>query len=181
MSDLEPPDNVFPIRFKRSKDDLPTAPVKKGPPDYKRPFCINHLFEYDLDERVVRCTLCDRKFDAFEALDHLGRSWSAYDFNHRNVRGEIEELRKERERIAKQVSNLKAQRRRLVPNVRKDVESLRSGLWKHGHERNPEIAAAMMRTMQKSVEKILRTLDSFGDDEAKDKAAGSPAGGQGDG
>ncbi len=168
----DPTDNVVHIRFKRTKEDLPTAPVKKSRSDASRPFCVTHFFEYDMDERSVSCVRCGRKFDAFEALDHLGRQWANYDFTHRDVRGEIAALKKQRDAVAKQVTNLKARRRRLVPNVRQDVERVRSELWRHQQERNPEIAAAIMRTIRGRIEKILGTLDSFGD-EPESKTAGS--------
>lgn len=170
---VDPIDNVVHIRFKRTKEDLPTPPVQKARPGAHRPYCGTHLFEYDMDERSVSCLKCGRKFDAFEALDHLGREWAAYDFNHRNVRGEIADLHKQRDKVAKQVTNLKAQRRRLVPNVRQDVERVRSELWRHGHEKNPEIKDAIWRTVQGRIEKILRTLDAFGDEESTKRAVGA--------
>ncbi len=165
-------DNVVHVRFKRTKEDLPTPPVKKGKGDAKRPFCVTHFFEYDMDERVVSCVRCNRKFDAFEALDCLGREWANYDYTHRNARAEIADLKKQRDAIAKQVANLKAQRRRLVPNVRQDVERIRSELWRHDHEKNPEIARALMRTIRGRLEKILVTIDTFGEEPRTRAASG---------
>ena len=166
----DPNDNVVVLRFKRSKEDLPTAPVKKGPRK-DRPFCTTHFFVYDRDERSVSCSRCERTFDAFEAFEHLAQQWSNYDYNHRDVRAEIEDLAAQRAKVAKQVANLKAQRRRLVPNVRQDVERVRSELWRHEQEKNPDIRLAIMRTIRARIEKVLHTLDTFGDEDATAEAA----------
>lgn len=163
---IDQADNVVHLRFKRTKEDLPTAPIKKAQPTEARPFCLDHFFEYDRDERTVSCSRCGRNFDAFEAFESLAQRWSHYDYNHRNARAEIKSLEAERAKIAKQVTNLKAQRRRLVPNVRQDVERVRSELWRHEHEKNPDIAAAIMRTLRGRIEKVLHTIETFGDDEA---------------
>lgn len=166
------PSNVVHIRFKRTKEDLPTAPVtkKRGGPAF--PYCAAHFFEYDMDERSVSCARCGRNFDPFEALDHLGRQWASYDFTHRNVRGEIADLEKQRDAIAKQVRNLKARRRRLVPNVRQDVERIGSDLWRYQQEKNADISRAIMRTLQLRVTKILGALDAFGDEPEAEKSEG---------
>lgn len=168
-----PPDNVIRVRFKRTKDDLPTAPVKKAARANDLPFCHTHYFEYDSDNRTVECSRCGRSFDAFEAFEHLARNWANYDYNHRNVRGEIKALEAERARIAKQVTNLKAQRRRLVPNVRQDVERVRSELWRHEHEKNAGIAAAILRSVRDRIEKVLHTIEKFGDVDEKKVSEGS--------
>jgi chorismate mutase len=173
----DPTDNVIRVRFKRTKEDLPMAPMKRAAPT-DRPFCTTHFFEYDRDERTVSCPRCGRSFDAFEAFEHLARQWASYDFNHRNVRGEIAELQKERAKVAKQVTNLKAQRRRLVPNVRQDVERVRSELWRHEHEKNPDIAGAIMRTIKTRLERVLHTLDKFGDEEQTKVAVSMSSGGE---
>lgn len=169
----EPDDNVIRIRFRRTKEDLPTAPIKQVPRDYTRPFCTTHLFVYDKDARTVSCSRCERQFDPFEAFEHLAQNWAHYDYNHRNARGEIAELQNERAKIAKQVSNLKAQRRRLVPNVRQDVERLRSEFWRHEHEKNPTIAGAIKTTIWNRIDKILATLAKFGDEADAKKVEGA--------
>lgn len=159
-------DNVVNISFRRrSKEDLPDPPVKKTRRRSSRAYCGNHFFEYDMDERSVSCTRCGRSFDAFEALDHLGRNWERYDFNHRNARREIADLEKEREAVAKQVKNLKARKSRLVPAVRQDVERLRGELRKCQRETNADMAKAVLLAALCRVDKIMRTLEAFGEDE----------------
>ncbi len=159
----DPYDNVVHLRFKkRSPEDLPTAPIKKSSDGKDRPFCSTHFFEYDMDERTVSCTRCGRSFDPLEALDHLSKVWQRYDWAHRNARQEIADLKDEHDHILKQVKNLKSQRRRLVPNVRQDVERVRNELGRHGWEKNPEIRDAIMRTIRGRIDKILSTLEAFG-------------------
>lgn len=160
----EEPDNVVHLRFKRTKEDLPTPPVKKHDKKKSPPYCGLHFFVYDLDEREVSCSRCGRKFDALEALDHLGRKWSEYDYTHRNARKEIEELKKEREQLAKQVTNLKARRRRLVPNVQKDIERARSELWRVMREKNHTIAVQKMGGIQVHLNSAINTLSAFGNE-----------------
>ena len=162
----DPPDNVIRVRFKRTKEDLPAPPIHKAAATIGRPFCVTHFFEYDPDARTVTCPRCDRFFDPFEAFDLLARDWKNYDWNHRNVRGEIAELRATRTKLARQVTNLKAQRRRLVPNVRQDVERVRSELSRHAQEKNPEIKGAIMLTIRRRLEKVLFVLARFGDEDA---------------
>jgi len=159
------PDNVVHLRFKRTKEDLPTPPVKKHDKKKSPPYCALHFFEYNLDEREVSCSRCGRKFDALEALDHLGRKWSEYDYTHRNARKEIEELKKEGEQLTKQVTNLKARRRRLVPNVQKDIERARSELWRAMREKSHTIAVQKMGGIQVYLNSAINTLAAFGNDQ----------------
>ena len=61
----------------------------------------------------MTCSRCGRQFDAFEALECLGREWSSYDINHRMLRHEIKDLTERREALRREVKNLQAQLRRL--------------------------------------------------------------------
>lgn len=163
---IDPSNNVVHFQFKkRSPEDLPAPPVKRAK-GKDVPFCSTHFFEYDMDLRTVECSRCGRNFDPLEALEHLGNQWRNYDLNHREVRREIADLQKERDRIAKQVTNLKGQRRRLVPNVRQDVDRIRSELWDFARAKKPEIADPIMRSLQQRIARVLNTIDTFGDEAA---------------
>jgi len=157
-------DNVIPFPFKkRGEGDLPPAPVKKV--KESAPFCSAHMFEVDEERREVTCSRCERSFDAFEALGLLARDWSNYDWSHRSARHEIADLAKEREDIKKQVSNLKAQRRKLVPNVRVDLQHAQSNLFRASNERSDDVRSGMLREAGRYLDRAQRTIDTFGTDE----------------
>lgn len=157
-------DNVIPFPFKKRGDgDLPMAPVRKAKVD--APFCSAHMFEIDEEHRVVTCSRCERSFDAFEALGLLARDWSHYDWSHRSARHEIADLTKEREAIKKQVSNLKAQRRKLVPNVRVALQRAQTNLFRASNERSDDVRAGMLREAGRALDVAQRTIDSFGAEE----------------
>ena len=158
-------DNVIPFPFKkRGEGDMPRAPVVKAKTPLL-PFCIAHSFEIDEERREVTCSRCERSFDAHEALGLLARDWANYDWSHRSVRHEIADLTKEREAIKKQVSNLKAQRRKLVPNVRVDLQRAQSNLFRASNERSDDVRSGMLREAGRFLERAQGTIDAFGAEE----------------
>lgn len=166
--------NVIPFPFKRKRidGDLPAAPVKKAKTS-SAALCSAHFFEIDEDHRVVVCTRCERAFDAFEALGLLARDWSNYDWSHRHARQELAELAKERDAIKKQISNLKAQRRKLVPNVRVVLQRAQSNLFRASNERSDDVRAGMLREAGRHVERAQTVIDAFGTDEDRDASGGA--------
>lgn len=120
------------------------------------------MFEIDEDHRVVVCSRCTRAFDAFEALGLLAQEWSNYAWSHRSVRHEVAELSKEQETLKKQVSNLKAQRRKLVPNVRVDLQRAQSNLFRASNERSDDVRASLLREAARFLDRAQNTIDVFG-------------------
>jgi predicted nucleic acid-binding Zn-ribbon protein len=159
-------DNVIPFPFKkRGEGDLPAAPVKKAK-TASLPFCSAHMFEVDEERREVLCSRCSRAFDAFEALGLLARDWSNYDWSHRSARHEIADLEKERDAIKKQVSNLKAQRRHLVPNVRVAIQRATSNLFRASNEKSGDVRSSLLREAGRAMEHVQKTIDAFGKDDS---------------
>ncbi len=75
-------------------------------------FCAPHHFEIDGETRTVQCSKCKAAFDPIAALLEIARDWHHYRFNAQDLRHQIERLQKERDELRRQVTNLKAQKKR---------------------------------------------------------------------
>ena len=74
--------------------------------------CRAHSFEMNDKERTVRCKRCGCKFEAFDAMMALRKTWDRYYNQIVCYKREIERLEQEREQLKRDVRNLKAQRHR---------------------------------------------------------------------
>lgn len=159
-------DNVIPFPFKKRADgDMPRPPVKKAKGEYIG-FCSPHIFEIDEDRRLVECERCHRFFDAFEALVDLAREWEHYDYTHRSVRHEIADFTKERDALKQQITNLKAQRRKLLPNVRVPIQRVQQYLFKAQNEKADRARAALLMQAGLHLDNVQKIIDVFGVEEA---------------
>lgn len=74
--------------------------------------CISCSFVFDEKERTIECPKCGRQWEAFEALVRLARDWQNFALNRTALRSEVKRLNEDRERLRKDVANLKAAKRR---------------------------------------------------------------------
>ena len=160
-------DNVIPFKIKkRDPGELPEAPVKHGKLiDRPGVFCAQHALVLDEDSRLVECSACKKVFDGFEALLVLTNSWKRYAINHRHVRQEIKELSVERERLQKQVKNLRAQRRRALPvEIERALIALRDAFYG-----SPELQKHVgARDVYRALSAAIEAFDHAGDEEPPD-------------
>lgn len=87
--------------------------------------CIACRFEFDQHERSIECPVCHRKWEAFDALMHLATHWRTFVQNRTHLRHEVTKLSEERDRLHKEVANLRAAKRRADEIVTALVKALK--------------------------------------------------------
>lgn len=78
----------------------------------REPTCFPHQLRIDGKKRTVHCGRCGKEFTPFDALLYLSRDWVHYRANLTALQGDIKRLTETRERIRRQVKNLKATAKR---------------------------------------------------------------------
>lgn len=98
---------VVSLDGRRKKGPQPALTVLAPPSCYPHQF-----FFFDAKVRSVTCQRCARHFDPFEALLYIARHWTNYSANLGSLQAETKRLAGVKERLQKDIQNLKAQLRR---------------------------------------------------------------------
>jgi hypothetical protein len=100
------PSNVVKLHHREREPKLMLV-VEKA-----RSVCHPHHFIINGVERTVRCDRCNTIFDPILALLDISRDWQNYRWNREDLKHQIERLTATREALRREVSNLKAQKKR---------------------------------------------------------------------
>lgn len=106
---LQPEKTMAEVIVLRPSDDLGPLETRR---DYARPHCRCVAFVLDDHEKRVQCKHCKKVFEPFEALLHMGSSWTRVFQDLIAVKRDIDKLRSERDALKAEVVLLKAQKRR---------------------------------------------------------------------
>ena len=96
-------------RRRLAAEALPSLQTTKS-----APYCSAHAFELNGEQRLVTCKRCKAELSAYDALTWLARHWDTMLANRRVYEDDNKRLLRERDALRTEVTNLKAQRRRLV-------------------------------------------------------------------
>lgn len=77
--------------------------------------CIAHKLEIDEAKRAIKCTACGRVLDPFDAMLHVAANWKRYAQNLTALQHESARLLAERDKLKREIVNLKATKRRAAP------------------------------------------------------------------
>lgn len=86
--------------------------------------CISCTFLFDEKARTVECPKCGRKWEPFDALAHLARTWRNFAINRDHLRHEVSRLKEIEDRLRKNITNLKAAKRRADSPITELVAAL---------------------------------------------------------
>lgn len=96
----------------------------KRKPKPRAKYCRFHRFEYDPHDQTVWCAACEKVFSGFEAFLEIAHSWEFVRSNRDLLQSEVSGLLQDRDRLKKDVANLKAAKRRADETVTAIVKAL---------------------------------------------------------
>lgn len=97
------------VDIKITQEIKPSLPIKEP-----LRYCSHRRVQVDEHQRELTCQECEAVLDPFEFILSVAREERMHFWNKKEVQDSIKQLSEERERLQKDVNNLKSQKKRLA-------------------------------------------------------------------